>query len=193
MNYHEILVEAFDEKPLLIIDEYKFILNSLTEQVPATSAKLLKAAAKAFIEHMNIENYDKLLTEEDKGGILVAAVSLLTKLPFGMARWYPNTLADQVSSIFACEYITKGKLYISGIEPNDRVCIIDDLISTGGTLIGMIKALEKLGAKIQDIIVLGEKIEYHGVERVFKETGIRVKPILKISVAGNVSKVVNED
>ncbi len=193
MKYNEILVEALDGKPLYTINKYKFILNPLTEQVPATSSNLLMSAAEAFVRHMNITEYDKLLTEEDKGGILVAAVSLLTKLPFGMARWYPNTLANQISSIFTCEYLSQGELYICGIESKDRVCIIDDIISTGGTMIGMIKALRKLGAIIQDIIVLGEKVEYNGVERVFQETGIRIKTIFEISIAGEVSEVLNKD
>lgn len=189
MDSQQILISAFHNKPLFTINNYKFILNPLTEQVPATSSKLLRAAAEALMNKMEINNYNKLITEEDKGAILVAAVSLFTELPFGMARWMPNKLADQVSSIFSCEY-TKGTLYICGIEQGDQVCIIDDLISTGGTLIGMIEAIQSIGADILDIIVIGEKIEYNGVERVLRKTGIQVKPILEISVQNDNSEVI---
>ncbi|MHA1969944.1 MAG: adenine phosphoribosyltransferase, partial [Candidatus Hodarchaeales archaeon] len=146
MNSEELLRASLDNKPLFIVNNYKFILNPLTEQVPATTSELLEAAAKALVEKMEGKKYDKIITEEDKGGILVAAVSLLSGLPFGMARWYPNQLASQISSIFSCEYIDKGTLYICGIESGDRVCIIDDIISTGGTIIGMIKAMQEIGA-----------------------------------------------
>ncbi len=190
MDSQQILVSAFHNKPLFTINNYKFILNPLTEQVPATSSKLLRAAAQILIDKMNIKRYTKLITEEDKGAILVAAVSLLSGLPFGMARWMPNKLANQISSIFSCEY-TKGTLYICGIEQGDQVCIIDDLISTGGTLIGMIKTIQKIGADILDIIVIGAKIEYNGVERILNETGIQAKPILEISVENNNSKVIS--
>ena len=190
MNRYELLKSALDRKPLFQANNYNFILNPLTEQVPATTSQLLEEAARALIDHMRIDNYDKLITEEDKGAVLIAAVSLITKLPFGMARWYPNQLADQVSSIFSCEYISKGTLYICGINRGDRVCIIDDIISTGGTLIGMIKALRDIGAKIVDIIVIGEKIEYQGVKNVFEETGFPVQTILKISVKGQFSKII---
>ena len=190
MNQYKILRSALDKKPLFQVNNFNFILNPLTEQVPATTSQLLEAAAKALIDYMKIDKYDKLITEEDKGAILVAAVSLISRLPFGIARWYPNQLADQVSSIFSCEYISQGTLYICGINCGDRVCIIDDIISTGGTIIGMIKALQDLGAKIVDIIVIGEKIEYNGVNNVLKETGFQVQTILKISVAGQFSQVL---
>ncbi len=193
MNPYKLLTSAMDGKPLFTIDKYKFILNPLTEQVPATTSQLLEEASKAIIDQMKIDEYDKIITEEDKGAILVAAVSLLSGLPFGMARWYPNTLANQVSSIFSCEYLSEGTLYICGIEQNDRVCIIDDIISTGGTLIGMIKALKEIGAEIVDIIVVGEKLEYKGIERVAQETGIKVKSILKISVKDDFSKVIESE
>ncbi|MFX1508532.1 MAG: phosphoribosyltransferase family protein [Promethearchaeota archaeon] len=190
MTQYKMLKSALDRKPLFQVNNYNFILNPLTEQVPATTPQLLEEAAKALTDYMTIDEYDKLITEEDKGAILVAATSLISRLPFGMARWYPNQLADQVSSIFSCEYISKRTLYICGINPGDRVCIIDDIISTGGTLIGMIKALQDLRAKIIDIIVIAEKIEYHGVKRVYKETGFHVQSIVKISVADKYSKVL---
>ncbi len=190
MNSKELVRASLDNKPLFIVNDYKFILNPLTEQVPATTSALLEAAANVIIEKMDRNKYDKIITEEDKGGILVSAVSLLSGLPFGMARWYPNQLASQISSIFSCEYIDKGTLYICGIESGDRVCIIDDIISTGGTIIGMIKAMQQIGAEIVDIIVIGEKIEYKGIERVFNETGFSVKSIFKVSISDESSTVI---
>ena len=186
----DLVRDSFHNQPLYDIDGYKFVLNSLTEQVPATSPNLLRLAGEWFADSIHIPNCDKLLTEEDKGAILVAAVSLHTGIPFGMARWYPNHLADQVSSIFTCEYVKKGTLYLSGIEKGDRVAIIDDIISTGGTLIGIIKTLQTIGAHIVDIIVLAEKIEYKGIQRVKEETDMDVRSLMKISIAEEKSRVL---
>ncbi|MHA2346076.1 MAG: phosphoribosyltransferase family protein [Candidatus Hodarchaeales archaeon] len=184
-----IIRENFDNQDLYEINGLKFILNSLTEQIPATTPELLELAAKWICSEITTE-CDKLLTEEDKGGILVAAASLQTGIPFGMARWYPNQLADQISEIFTCEYVEEGTLYLSGIEKNDRVIIIDDIISTGGTLIGLIRSLEKIGAIIADIIVLAEKIEYKGIDRIKIETGYDVRSLVKISIKGVKSRVL---
>ncbi|MHA1995469.1 MAG: phosphoribosyltransferase family protein [Candidatus Hodarchaeales archaeon] len=184
------IVDNFDNQPLYEVDGYKFVLNSLTEQVPATPSELLKLAADWISSEITCD-CDKLLTEEDKGGILLAAVSLKTGIPFGMVRWVPNLLATQVTEIFSCEYVKEGTLYLSGIEKNDRVVVIDDIISTGGTMIGIIKTLKKIGANIVDVIILAEKIEYNGVNTVKKETGIDVRSLIKISVSGARSKVVD--
>ncbi len=185
-----LVCENFHDQPLYEVEGYKFILNSLTEQVPATSSNLLELAAEWITAEIT-PDCDKLLTEEDKGGILLAAVSLKTGLSFGMVRWVPNQLANQVSEIFSCEYVKEGTLYLSGIDKDDRVIIIDDIISTGGTMIGIIKTLQKVGAKIVDVIILAEKIEYKGVERVKKETGVTARSLVQISVAGDRSKVIN--
>jgi len=185
---YDLVREAFDDQPLFDIDGYKFVLNSLTEQVPATSPILLRLAGEMLAD--SIPKCDKLLTEEDKGAVLIAAVSLHTGIPFGMARWYPNKLADQISSIFTCEYVKEGTLYLSGIEKGDEVVIIDDIISTGGTMIGIIKTLQSIGANIVKIIVLAEKIEYKGIQRVKQETGIDVQSLVRISITGQKSKVI---
>ncbi len=182
--------ENFHDQPLYEIDGYKFVLNSLTEQVPATSSQLLQLTAEWLASELTQE-CDKLLTEEDKGGILLAAVSLQTGLPFGMVRWVPNKLANQVSEIFSCEYVKEGTLYLSGINKNDQVIIIDDIISTGGTMIGIIKTLRKIGAKIVEVLVLAEKIEYNGVKKVKEATGVDVRTLIQISISGDRSKVVN--
>ena len=184
--------ENFHDQPMYEVGGYRFILNSLTEQVPATPSSLLQLAAE-WISSEITTDCDKLLTEEDKGGILLAAVSLQTGLPFGMVRWVPNQLATQVSEIFSCEYVKEGTLYLSGIEKNDRVVVIDDIISTGGTLIGIIKTLQKIEAEIVDVIILAEKGEYNGIKRVKKETGIDVRSLINISVAEKRSRVISPD
>ncbi|MHA1976232.1 MAG: phosphoribosyltransferase family protein [Candidatus Hodarchaeales archaeon] len=182
--------ENFHDQPLYEVGGFKFVLNSLTEQVPATPSHLLQLAAEWISSEIS-HNCDKLLTEEDKGGILLAAVSLQTGLPFGMVRWVPNQIATQVSEIFSCEYVKEGTLYLSGIEKNDRVVIIDDIVSTGGTMIGIIKTLQKVGAEIVEVIVLAEKSEYNGIENIKKETGVDIRSLIKISVEDERSRVIS--
>jgi adenine/guanine phosphoribosyltransferase-like PRPP-binding protein len=188
LNKH-LVSNAFDNQPLVQFGKYKFLINPLTEQVPATSAELLQAAADWIVDSGDFSHATKIAGEEDKGAILVAAVSLATGLPFGMARWYPAGLEGQVSVDFKMEY-TSGRLYLNGIEENDKVIIVDDMISTGGTMLALIEAIQLAKAEIVDIICAAEKIEYGGVQRIADETGYRVKTLVKISVAGERSKVL---
>jgi len=186
----DILRRAFDNKILVPIDGYNFIINPFTEQIPATSAELLREAARRVLAIGDIEQASKIVGEEDKGGILVAATSLLSELPFGMARWYPSGLEGQIEIPFTCEY-TGGRLYLNGVCRGDRVFIVDDIISTGGTLVALIQAVQKAGAQVVDIVCVVEKIEYGGVARVREETGHIVKSVLKVSVTGKRSVVLS--
>lgn len=185
----DLLHDAFHNQPLVTVGNYQFILNSLTEQVPATSAELLREAAMRVLRVANLEGVNKIVGEEDRGAILVAAVSLQSGLPFGLARWNPSGVPGQIAVEFAMEY-TRGTLYLNGVECGDQVLIVDDLISTGGTLLALIRAIRSAGAHIRDVVCVAEKIEYGGVARVKAETGVAVKTLVRVSAAGARSRVV---
>lgn len=189
MHKYQLVIDAFDNQPLVQFDKYNFLINSLTEQIPATSAALLQAASEWLVAAGEYSTANKIVGEEDKGAILVAGVSLITGLPFGMARWYPAGLEGQVSVDFAMEY-TSGKLFLNGVETGDKIVIVDDMISTGGTMLALIKAVKLACAEIVDIVCVAEKIEYGGVQRIAEETGYPVKTLVKISVSGERSEVV---
>ena len=189
MTNKELVIESFDNQPLIDIGQHKFLINPLTEQIPATSAELLQAATDWIVEVGNFNHATKIAGEEDKGAILVASTSLATGLPFGMARWYPAGLEGQISVAFEMEYAS-GELFLNGVENGDRVIIVDDMISTGGTMLALIEAIQLAKAEIIDIICVAEKIEYGGVEKIADKTGHHVKTLLQISVAGERSKVV---
>ena len=185
----QLVIQAFDNQPLIKFEKYKFLLNSLTEQIPATSVELLQAATDWIVAEGEFDQATKLIGEEDKGAILVASTSLATRLPFGMARWYPAGLEGQISVDFKMEYAS-GQLYLNGVEENDKVIIVDDMISTGGTLLALIKAVQLAKGEIIDIVCVAEKIEYFGVQQIEMETGYQPKTLLKVSIAGERSKVI---
>lgn len=184
-----LLEASFHDQPLVTVGKYQFILNALTEQVPATPPKLLRAAARRVLRAANLDGVTKLVGEEDRGAILVAAVALAANLPLALARWNPSGVPGQIAVQFAMEY-AQGTLYLNGVERGDQVLIVDDLISTGGTLTALIRAIQQAGACIRDCVCVAEKVEYGGVARVRAETGIVVKTLVRISVAGARSRVL---
>ncbi|WP_175873021.1 phosphoribosyltransferase family protein [Burkholderia sp. BCC0397] len=186
----DMLRASFDDRQLVGINGKQFLVNSLTEQVPATPAHLLRVAAQRVCDAIVSKPGLKLVGEEDKGGALLAAVSLLSGLPFGIARWYPSGLEGQVKVGFGCEY-TSGELYLNGVEDGDRVVIVDDMISTGGTLIGLVEAVRQAGATVEQIVCVVEKADYAGVERVREATGLDVRTLVRVSVAGDRSRVLD--
>ena len=49
--------------------------------------------------------------------------------------------------------------YINDIKPGERVLVVDDVISTGGTLEPLLQALEEMGAILKGVVIAIEKGE----------------------------------
>jgi len=187
----DLLRDAFEDRPLVEINGRRFVVNPLTEQVPATPPEMLLDAAWRLAAAANgsLTPSCKIVGEEDKGGVLVAAVSIVTGRPFGLARWCPSGLPGQISVGFESEY-ADGEIYLNGVDAGDEVVIVDDLISTGGTMIALIEAIEQAGARINDIVCVAEKVEYDGRERIREATGHDVKCLIQLSISGATCQVL---
>ncbi|HEV8028790.1 MAG TPA: hypothetical protein VGP50_15260, partial [Stellaceae bacterium] len=106
-----------------------------------------------------------------------------------MARWYKYELGGEQSIEIQSEYFA-GHLFVNGVERGDRVAIIEDTISTGGTLIGLIGAVKEAGATVASAIALVEKTDNCGVRRVHDATGVTVTTIMKIAVGKDGVRIV---
>jgi adenine phosphoribosyltransferase len=49
-------------------------------------------------------------------------------------------------------------MYINDVYDGDRVLVLDDVLSTGGTLEAITDALEDIGAEIADTVVVIKKV-----------------------------------
>ena len=165
-------------------------VNEFTDQLPALRPEVLLEVAHKVIKLMDL-TVDKVVTEEDKGAPLATAVSILTGIPMAMARWYPyslDTVNENVVNI-SSEYF-EGKMYLNGIQPGDRIAVIDDTLSTGGAVISLVESIRSSGGEVVDVICAVEKIQNDGANKVFKKTGITVKTIMKITVSEERVEVV---
>lgn len=182
------LKQVYENAKVIKTGEHFTTVNEFTDQIPALRPKVLWQAALE-INKIGTFNCNKILCEEDKGAPIGTAVSLITGIPLAIARWYPYMLPEELSVPITCEYY-KGNLYVNGIEDGDRITIVDDTISTGGTIISMVEAIRKRNAHIEEIIAVVEKVNYNGVKKVKEMTGIDVKTILKIQVENGAVKVI---
>lgn len=157
-------------------------VNEFTDQLPALRPEVLIEVAYKIINELNVD-FDKIVTEEDKGAPLATTLSLLTGKPLAMARWYPYSISEYNKNVvdIKSEYF-EGKMYLNGIEEGDRIVIIDDTISTGGAVISLIEAVEKCGGTIKKIICAVEKIQNKGRDKVKAETGYEITTIIKIKI-----------
>ncbi len=67
--------------------------------------------------------------------------------------------------------------------------LVDDVVSTGGTMTAVIQALKHIGTNIVDVMTIKKKGE--GKEVVEKNTGVKVKTLVRANVVEG--KVVVEE
>jgi adenine phosphoribosyltransferase len=176
----EILRDVYERAPVLKTGKHFTTVNELCDQVPALRPETLRAAVEEALQHGTF-GANKILTEEDKGAPIAAAMSLAVDLPLSIARWYPYDVPGQVKVEIVSEYFT-GSLYMNGVVPGDKVLIIEDTLSTGGTMIALIEAVRKVGADVVGAIAIIEKVGNDGHRTVLSKTGVDVKTCVQIDV-----------
>ena len=52
---------------------------------------------------------------------------------------------------------SKGAMYLNDVRPGERVLIVDDVLSTGGTLRAVIDGIRRCGAEVAQVVIVVEK------------------------------------
>ena len=174
----EKLVKSLVEAPVVKKGEYDYFVHPITDGVPLAEADLLQEVAEAASQFGNL-NVDKIVCVEAMGIHLATAISLLTDIPFVVVRKRSYGLEGEVAVHQTTGY-SEGELYINGLERGDRVFLVDDVVSTGGTMTAVVKALQRIETDIVDVMAIIEKGE--GKEFVEKETGVKVNTLVRANV-----------
>lgn len=127
---------------------------------------LMQAAARAYSEKLDALDCDRI------AGIPYAA------LPIGMAV----SLASGVPLIYNRKESKSHGLGkdIEGLwRPGERVVIIEDVITTGGSIVSSVELFRDAGLVVEDAIVLLDR-QQGGVENL-QEVGIRVHSVLALA------------
>ncbi len=108
-------------------------------------------------------------------------VALRVRKPYVFVRKRRYGLPGEVSVKQPTGY-SKTDMFINNVHPGDRVVFVDDVISTGGTLLSIAKALHTIGAEVVDILIVFEKTKEKA--RMEKELGLPIKTLMKVDVVG---------
>ena len=171
---------------------YNYVVNPITDNIPPPSPEVVSWLARK-IHEMTADDIDKVVVPEALGIPIASLVANLKKKPLAVIRkrWFSDK--GLLSVVEYASGYESGKYYIYGVEKGDRVLIVDDAISTGGTLIPIIKNLEENQVDIRDIICILEKPDYGGKDNVYKMTGKNVKTLIKLKMENNEIKYIEID
>ena len=81
-------------------------------------------------------------------------------------------------------------MYINDVSDGDRVLLLDDVLSTGGTLRGITGALEEIGAEIVDVVAVIGKV---GGENRLEGTAYAAKTLINVDVQDGEVVIVDEN
>jgi adenine phosphoribosyltransferase len=174
----EKLNKSLIESPIIKKGDYNYFVHPITDGIPLTEPELLEEVAEAISKIITLP-LDKIVCVEAMGIHLATALSIKTRIPFVVVRKRRYDLNGEVAVHQMTGY-SEGELYINGLSKGDKVMLIDDVVSTGGTMIAVLKALQNMGVEIVDVVAVIEK--GIGKEKVEAETGLKVKTLVKVDI-----------
>ena len=107
------------------------------------------------------------------------ALSMELTKPMTVIRKRPYGLPGEVEVEQHTGY-SKGKLYINSISAEDTLLLVDDVLSTGGTITAVVDGIKKIGARISDIVVVVNK--NRNIKELEEKIGQRIKTIVNIEI-----------
>lgn len=137
-------------------DEYPYIIHPLMDGVPRVDPALLIAFAEWAATLPAVRAANVILAPEAMGVPLAAAVSMKTGIPYLVIRKRQYHLPGETLAYCETGY-GKSCLYINDVKPEDRCVIIDDVISTGGTLDALLGTLTDTGATVTGVVAFVDK------------------------------------
>lgn len=186
-NMLDKLKKTLEKSPIIKKGEYNYFVHPITDGIMLVEPEILKEVSNAITKVADL-NVDKIVCMEAMGIHIATALSLKTNIPFVVVRKRCYGLEDEVAVHQVTGY-SECELYINGLRRGDRILVVDDVVSTGGTMVAVLNALKSVGVEVVDIIAAVEK--GNGKEKVKKETGYDVKTLVKVDVSKG--KVVIED
>ena len=170
---------SLKDTPVVRFGEYEYFVHPITDGIPLGRPEILDEVLAELARIGNWSRCDKIVSAESMGFPLAAGLSLRVGKPYVFIRKRGYGLPGEVSLKKTTGY-AKADMFINNIQRGDRVVFVDDVISTGGTLIAIINAFRRIGAEIADVLIVFEKTREKA--RMEKELALKIKTLLRVDV-----------
>lgn len=175
-----LLKKSLMEAPIVKKGQYSYVIHPITDGIPEISPALLDEVTNELISLAKIKQpFNKIVTMEAMGIPLASILSLKMNIPFTIIRKRSYDLAEEKIVKQVTGYST-STLSINGLNAGDAVIIVDDVLSTGGTLRAVLHTLQKMKVEVKAVFVAVDKGT--NAEKITKETNIPVRALVKIAV-----------
>ena len=172
------LRQSLLDAPIIEKGEYQYFVHPISDGVPMLEPELLREIVIRIIRKAELENVDKIVTPAAMGIHISTALSLMTDIPLVVIRKRQYGLDGEVPLFQETGY-SESEMYINDVESGDRVLVLDDVLSTGGTMKSILDALtDEVGADVVDVVAVIKKAG----ENELDATDYYVKTLINVSV-----------
>ena len=154
---HSAIIQSLHDAPIVKKGDYYYVIHPITDGVPFITPELLQETSDKICKKLKkYMPFDRIVTMEAMGIPLATMVSMAFDIPFTIIRKRSYGLPGEISVKQITGY-SKSNLFINGINTGDTIVIVDDVISTGGTLRAVLTAFQKLQVTVKAIIIAIDK------------------------------------
>ncbi|GGM72138.1 adenine phosphoribosyltransferase [Halarchaeum rubridurum] len=175
------------DAPIIEKDGYHYFVHPISDGVPMLEPELLREITIRLIRKADLDDVDKIVTPAAMGIHISTALSLMTDIPLVVIRKREYGLDDEVSLTQQTGY-SESEMYINDVQEGDRVVVLDDVLSTGGTLRAITDALEHVGADVADVLAVIKKAGPNDLD----ETDVDVKTLINVDVVDGEVVITDE-
>jgi adenine phosphoribosyltransferase len=181
------LRESLLEAPIIEKGDYQYFVHPVSDGVPMLRPELLREIVIRIIRKAEIDDVDKIVTPAAMGIHISTAVSLMTDIPLVVIRKREYGLDGEAALSQQTGY-AENEMYINDVDPGDRVLVLDDVLSTGGTMRAVLDALDGIGADVVDTVAVIKKAGPNELD----DSGHHVKTLINVRVEDGEVVIVDE-
>ena len=186
----QFLIDSIKESPIINKNGYNYFVHSLSDGALPIDPEILFKTARRLQELIERDvthsNLDFIIAPEAMALPIATVASQLLDRPYVVARKRQYGLLGELTVHQVTGY-SESLMYINSIKPGHKVIIIDDVVSTGGTLKAIIDVL-----KANNINVIGSYtiIEKDGAAKRLRDQGYNVKSLVNVVMGKDCIKEV---
>jgi orotate phosphoribosyltransferase len=137
----------------------------LVPSYPQEFRKMVKYLENDITQNIGLDRFDSIVSVPTGGLIIASALAIETVKPLIYVRSKPKDYGTSKS--------VEGK-----IHDGMKVVMIDDVATTGGSVVNAIKSLKEVNVIVKDAYVIVNRME--GADKALSELGVKMHSILNI-------------
>jgi orotate phosphoribosyltransferase len=137
----------------------------LVPSYPIEFRKMVKFLENEIGEDIGLDNFDAIVSVPTGGLVIASALAIETVKPLIYVRSKPKDYGTSKS--------VEGK-----IHDDMKVVMIDDVATTGGSVVNAIKSLKEVNISVKDAYVIVNRME--GADEALLELGVKMHSIINI-------------